>query len=70
MSSAAVSGVGSGQLSNAGGAQATQRSGGDLQQQVAVEAAANSIEQQQQQGQNAVELIQSSGIGQNVNVQA
>lgn len=64
-----ASGVSSGALQSSG-ASVAKEAGGSLQQQVAVEAAANSQEQQEQQGQNAIELIQSSGIGQNVNVQA
>lgn len=65
----AASGVSSGALESSG-VNVAKEAGGNLQQQVAVEAAADQQEQQQQQGQNAIELIQSSGIGQNVNVQA
>lgn len=41
-----------------------QLSGGNLAQKFATKAIENKLEQQEQQGQNAVSLIQSSGIGQ------
>jgi K+-transporting ATPase c subunit len=64
-----ASAVNSSRLAGSAGVNAG-KSGGSLQQQAAVEAAASAQDQQQQQGQNAIELIQSSGMGQNVNIKA
>jgi len=64
-----ASGLASSQFQSAG-VDVSSQAGGDVQQQVAVEAVSDAQEQQEQQGQNAVSLIESSGIGQNVNVQA
>jgi hypothetical protein len=64
-----ASGVTASQFQSAG-VDVSSEAGGSLQQQASVEVASVGQDQQEQQGQNAVALIKSSGIGQNVNVQA
>ncbi|MFB6356041.1 MAG: hypothetical protein ABEJ65_05955 [bacterium] len=62
--------VGSSQLAGAGSNAQSKEAGGGVKQQLAVKAAADAQQQQQQKGQNALSLIEASGIGQNVNTQA